>query len=268
MFDLSAYLVGLLVVVAITTVIWTVSVWKRDASIIDLFWSVLFIAAGATYTLMTDETNGTRTLLMLVLVSVWGFRLAGYLTWRNWGEEEDFRYQAMRRRRTERWPIVSLYRVFWLQAGLAWIVSAPLLAAADSTNALGIFDYLGIAIWLVGFSFESFGDFQLAQFKANPENEGRVLDTGLWGLTRHPNYFGDFMVWWGFYFIALGAGGWWSIVGPVVMSLLLLRVSGVALLEQTITERRPEYAEYIESVNAFFPGRKRRPTADGRRTSM
>ena len=260
MFDFTAYLVGLIVVVAITTVIWIASLTKRDASIVDLFWSALFIAAGSTYALMTDETNGTRTLLMLVLVTVWGLRLAGYLTWRNWGEEEDFRYQAMRRKQGHRFPVSSLYRVFWFQAGLAWIVSAPLLAAADSTNALGVFDYLGLTIWLIGFFFESFGDFQLAQFKANPENEGRVLDTGLWGLTRHPNYFGDFMVWWGFYLIAVGAGGWWSIFGPIVMSVLLLRVSGVAMLERTITERRPKYGEYIESVNAFFPGpRKTRP---------
>lgn len=259
MFDITAYLIGLLVVVAITTGIWIVSLNKRDASIVDLFWSVLFIAAGATYALMTDETNGTRTLLMLVLVTTWGLRLASYLTWRNWGEEEDFRYQAMRSKHGDRFPVSSLYRVFWFQAGLAWIVSAPLLAAADSTNSLGVFDFLGLAIWLAGFFFESFGDFQLAQFKANPENEGRVLDSGLWGLTRHPNYFGDFMVWWGFYLIAVSAGGWWSISGPIAMSILLLRVSGVAKLERTITSRRPEYAEYIENVNAFFPGPKKKP---------
>ena len=257
MFDLSAYLVGLLVIVAITTAIWVGSVTKRDASIIDLFWSLLFVAAGATYALMTDDTNGTRTLLMLVLVTVWGLRLAGYLTWRNWGEDEDYRYRAMRRKQGSRFPITSLYRVFWLQALLAWAVSAPLLGAADSTNDIGLFDILGLAVWLVGFAFESYGDFQLAQFKANPENEGKVLTTGLWGLTRHPNYFGDFLVWWGFYLIAVAGGGWWSFLGPAVMSVLLLRVSGVTLLERSMKRKHPDYTEYVESVNAFFPGPKR-----------
>jgi steroid 5-alpha reductase family enzyme len=144
--------------------------------------------------------------------------------------------------------------VFGLQAALAWVISLPLLAATGSTAPLGWLDAAGVALWLVGMIFEAGGDWQLARFKRDPANRGKVLDTGLWRYTRHPNYFGDFCVWWGFFLIALSAGGWWSIVGPLAMSFLLLKVSGVALLEKDIGERRPAYRDYIRRTNAFFPG--------------
>jgi steroid 5-alpha reductase family enzyme len=149
--------------------------------------------------------------------------------------------------------------VFGMQALLAWVISLPLLGGiAGEPHPLGVLDALGVALWLVGWTFESVGDWQLARFKRDPANAGRVMDRGLWRFTRHPNYFGDFCVWWGFYAIALAAGAWWSIVGPMIMSVLLWRVSGVALLERHIGKRRPEYAEYVRRTNAFFPGPQKR----------
>jgi len=146
-----------------------------------------------------------------------------------------------------------------LQAGLAWVISLPLLAAINSTTPLGWLDALGVMLWFIGLVFEAGGDWQLSRFKGDPVNRGKVLDTGLWRYTRHPNYFGDFCVWWGFFFIALSSGAWWSVVGPLVMSILLLKVSGVALLEKDIGDRRPDYNAYIQRTNAFFPGPPRAP---------
>ena len=148
----------------------------------------------------------------------------------------------------------SLYIVFGLQGLLASIVSLPLLAAITGQTALGILDVVGVTLWAVGFLFEAGGDYQLAKFRSDPDNGGRVLDTGFWRYTRHPNYFGDFCVWWGFFLIALSAGGWWSVISPLLMSFLLMKVSGVAMLEKNIEERRPDYREYLQSTNAFFPG--------------
>ena len=190
----------------------------------------------------------------MLLVFLWSIRLAGYITWRNWGEGEDYRYQAIRRNNSPNFEFKSLYIVFGLQAGLAWFISLPLLAAMTSTAPMGVLDILGVALWIVGFVFESLGDLQLAQFRADAGNKGKVLRTGLWKFTRHPNYFGDFCIWWGFFLMALSAGGWWSILSPLMMSFLLLRVSGVAMLERDIGKRRPEYAEYVATTNAFFPG--------------
>ena len=185
-------------------------------------------------------------------------RSASYLTWRNWGTPEDRRYQVIRRHNEPHFALKSLYLIFGLQGTLAWIISLPLLAAIAAPGPITMLDYAGVALWVLGFGFESVGDWQLARFKSIPGNHGRVMDQGLWRYTRHPNYFGDFCIWWGFYLIGLAAGGWWSAVGPLIMSFLLLRVSGVALLERDITERRPAYRDYILRTNAFFPGAPKR----------
>jgi steroid 5-alpha reductase family enzyme len=147
--------------------------------------------------------------------------------------------------------------VFLLQGLLAWIISLPLLAASASQAALTWLDYAGAAIAIVGLVFEAVGDWQLSRFKSDPANSDKVMNQGLWRYTRHPNYFGDCCVWWGFYLVALSAGGWWSAVGPLLMTVLLIRVSGVALLERDIAKRRPEYRNYMETTNALFPGPKR-----------
>ena len=236
---------------------WLVSVQLRNVTIVDTLWSLMFVIAACVYAAATQPL-GPRAQLLLVLVSIWGLRLAIYLGRRNFGHEEDRRYQKIRRRNEPGFTWKSLYLVFGLQAVLAWIISLPLLGGiVGDASPLGALDYAGVALWCVGLYFEAVGDWQLTRFKADPANSGQIMDRGLWGLTRHPNYFGDFCVWWGFGLIALSAGAWWSLLGPVLMSVLLLRVSGVSLLERDIGARRPGYAEYIRRTNAFFPGPRR-----------
>jgi steroid 5-alpha reductase family enzyme len=245
-------------------VVWLLSLAKRNASIVDSAWSLLFVLGAAVYALAaysgaTSIANQRERLyLVLGLVTVWALRLSGYITWRNWGHEEDARYREIRARNQPNFEFKSLYLVFLLQAFLAWVISLPLLGALLSDARLNAFDIAGGALWLVGMIFEAGGDWQLARFKADPANQGAVMDGGLWRFTRHPNYFGDFCVWWGLYLIAAGAGAWWSVPGPLLMSLLLMRVSGVTLLEKDIGQRRPKYADYIRRTNAFFPGLPKR----------
>jgi steroid 5-alpha reductase family enzyme len=206
-----------------------------------------------------------RARLVLALTLLWGVRLGLYLAWRNAGQGEDFRYGAMRKRHGERFPLVSLYSVFGLQAALCWVISLPVqVAIASSLPAmLGPLDALGTALFGLGFFFESVGDLQLARFKADPLNRGKVMDRGLWAWTRHPNYFGDTVVWWGLFTIALSTrAGLFTLPAPLLMSFLLLRVSGVPLLERSLVRRRPEYKEYMERTSAFFPRPPRRPAGE------
>jgi steroid 5-alpha reductase family enzyme len=215
----------------------------------------------AWVTALIAEGAEARRVLLVVLVSVWGLRLSGYLAWRNLGEGEDYRYQAMRERYAPRFWIISLFVVFGLQAALSWVVSLPVQGGqvpADP-DGLVLVDYVGIVVWATGLAFESIGDWQLARFKADPANQGEVMDRGLWRYTRHPNYFGDFLVWWGLYLVALATvDAWWTVVGPLVMSVLLIRVSGAALLERSLRKRRPGYEDYVRRTSAFFPRRPRR----------
>jgi steroid 5-alpha reductase family enzyme len=256
-FSLAAYCQGLGVIAVAVFLAWLASIPRRDVSIVDSLWPLLFLAAAAAYALAVHHFR-PRAILVLALVTIWALRLCIHITRRNWGGGEDRRYQAIRARNQPHFALKSLYLVFALQAVLAWVISLPLLPAILSDSPLGILDIAGAALWLVGFWFEAGGDWQLARFKADPANAARVMDRGLWRYTRHPNYFGDFTLWWGLYVIALAARGWWSIVGPLVMTVLLLRVSGVTLLERDIGERRPEYKEYVRRTNAFFPGLPRR----------
>jgi steroid 5-alpha reductase family enzyme len=152
----------------------------------------------------------------------------------------------------------SIYIIFGLQAVLAWLVNYLFMVQLTVRYTLNLTDYLGILFVIIGFVWESIGDWQLTRFKAHPSNKGKVLNTGLWRYSRHPNYFGEFCIWWGFYLIALAAGAWWAFLSPILMTLLLLKVSGVSLLESTITERRPLYADYIKNTNAFLPWRPKR----------
>ena len=253
MFSLDAYLLALALIATLGVLAWGVSLWRHDVSIVDSLWSLMFVLAAIAYFLGAPET-GPRAYLVLILVSLWAVRLSAYITWRNWGAGEDFRYQEIRRNNEPNFEAKSLYIVFGLQGLLASIVSLPLMAAIMGQAEIGVLDLLGVSLWVVGFLFEGGGDYQLARFRADATNKGRVLDTGFWQYTRHPNYFGDFCIWWGFFLIALAPGGWWSIISPLLMSFLLLKVSGVAMLEKSIEERRPEYSDYVNSTNAFFPG--------------
>ncbi len=244
-------------------VLWLVSLVMRDASIVDPFWGPAFVIVTWVAYVAADDP-GARGLLVGVLVSLWGVRLGTHLAVRNLGHGEDFRYQAMRRRWGSRFWIVSLASVFLLQATLAWIVSLPVQMAMVDGGTPGWLAALGVAVWGVGVFFETVGDLQLVRFKRDPASQGKVMDRGLWRYTRHPNYFGDFAVWWGHFLVAIASwGSTWTILGPIVMSTLLLRVSGVTLLERSITSRRPGYAEYAARTNAFFPGRRRSLPASG-----
>ena len=253
MFDLLIYVWGLVAILIVAVLAWLISLAKNDVSFVDVLWAPFFMLAAFVYAL-TAEQMGTRTVLILILVSAWALRLASYIAWRNWGEGEDKRYQQIRANNDPGFSFKSLYIVFGLQGILAWIISLPLLAAILSSAVWHWLDGVGILLWLIGMTFEAGGDWQLAKFKGEPNNKGKVMDKGLWRYTRHPNYFGNFCIWWGFYLLALSAGGWWSIISPILMSLLLLKVSGVALLEKDIGDRRPDYADYIRRTNAFFPG--------------
>jgi len=236
------------------TLLWLVSLPLRDSSIVDIFWGPGFAVIAWVVFFLADGSDARR-LLLVILTSVWGIRLGAYLAWRNIGKGEDYRYTAMRRKWGAKWWWWSLFQVFLLQAALMWIVSLPVQAGqVPDEPGVGWLALAGSGLWLVGIFFEGIGDLQLARFKADPANRGRVMDRGLWRYTRHPNYFGDFLVWWGLGLIAAeAAGAWWSLIGPVMMSILLLRVSGVAKLEQTIAERRPGYAEYARRTSSFFP---------------
>ena len=239
---------------------WLASLKQHDVSLIDRVWAPMIAAPMLAYAWVLPW-GGTRATVMAVLLVVWAVRLAAYVSWRNWGHGEDRRYQAIRARNEPNFPFKSLYLVFALQAVLAWLVSLPLLAVLAEPRPWYVpIDCLGATIALVGIVFEAVGDQQLARFKADAANKGRVMDRGLWRYTRHPNYFGEFCVWWGFFVMVL-PHGWWSAPAPIVMSVLLLKVSGVGLLEKDIGERRPAYRDYIERTNAFFPGPPKRPAA-------
>lgn len=246
-------LVAAATILGLMLVTWALSVVKGDASIVDLVWGLGFVlVAWAAFVTVGDP--GPRRWLLVGLTSVWGLRLSAYLAWRNLGKSEDYRYRAMRSRSPASFWWKSLFTVFLLQGALMWVVSLPVqIGPVAAAAPLRWLDWAGAAAWLLGISFEAVGDLQLARFQADPANRGRVMDRGLWRYTRHPNYFGDAMVWWGLYLIALSAGAWWTVVGPALMTFLLLRVSGVALLEKTISSRRQGYDEYVRRTSAFFP---------------
>ncbi len=244
-----------LIILGLMTLLWLISLALKNSSIVDVFWGTGFVIFTWAAFLLTPEGFVTRKLLLSALVTVWGLRLSLHILTRNWGKPEDFRYQKWREEAGPAWWWRSFFKVFLLQGIILWVVAAPLLAAQLSASpaVLTWLDFLAIAVWLVGFFFEAAGDWQLARFKANPANRGKVLRTGVWRYTRHPNYFGDAAQWWAYYLIALTAGAWWAIFSPMLMTFLLMRVSGVALLEKTLKTEKPEYQDYIQTTSAFFP---------------
>lgn len=249
----SLLLLNLAITLAAMVCLWLASVVARDASIVDPFWGTGFILI-TWVTFFFSSTPVSWRLLIALLVTVWGARLSGYLTWRNRGKGEDRRYRQMRDKWGGKFIWVSLLTVFVLQGVLMWVISLPIQIGMRAMPFSGWFIGAGVLIWATGFFFEAVGDFQLARFKSNPENAGRILDQGLWRYTRHPNYFGDFLVWWGIYIVAgLNSQAWWTVVSPILMSLLLVYVSGVALLEKSLKGRSPQYRDYIERTSAFFP---------------
>jgi steroid 5-alpha reductase family enzyme len=235
--------------------VWLLSLRLGDASIIDVFWGLGFVVIGWLCFALGDGAPGRR-LALAVMAGLWGLRLALHIGRRNHGRPEDFRYARLRARDGPRFWLTSLYRVYVVQAALMWVVALPLQAGSAGGHAtgLGLLDILGIAVWAVGLGCEAIGDWQLARFKADPANARRVMDGGLWRYTRHPNYFGDVVAWWGIGIVGLGAGGaWWLLAGPAINTFILLRLTGKRLLEATIGERRPGYAEYVARTSGFIP---------------
>jgi steroid 5-alpha reductase family enzyme len=252
MSELAIWFAGLAATLLPAVLCWLFSLGLRDVSIVDRFWSLLFVCAALSYAWFAPA-DSPRRLLTLVPLCLWAARLAVYISWRNWGHGEDRRYQEIRRNNDPGFALKSLYLVFGLQAVLAWIISLPLLGSLTGQRAPGWLDLPGLALWLAGLVVESVADLQLARFRADPAHAGTVMDRGLWRYSRHPNYFGECCVWWGFYLLALSAGAWWSIPAPLLMTLLLLRVSGVTLLEKDMAERRPAYRDYVARTSPFLP---------------
>ena len=251
----SSVLIGAAVTIAcLMLASWSVSLLRRDASIVDIVWGLGFVVVAWAAKFVTGA-SGAGNWLLLMMVTVWGLRLAGYLAKRNLGNGEDFRYRAMRRKHGERFAIVSLYSVFGLQGALMFVVSLPVTLGQRDTNAgAGFVVLLGFIVWAIGAYFEVVGDAQLARFKRDPRNTDQIMDQGLWGLTRHPNYFGDCLVWWGLAIVGSTQGaGPWAFLGAIVMTVLLVRISGAALLDRLLAKRKPGYAEYMERTSGFIP---------------
>lgn len=237
------------------TVLWAISVRIKDASIVDIAWGPACALPGLLTFLRTDGAD-PRALVLTALVCLWALRLGVYLGARNLGHGEDFRYVKMREKQGSdaafaRWSLVF---VFWLQCAIAWFVSLPTQLGQFGGPGLGLLAYLGVAIFFVGLAFETVGDWQLRRFKSDPANKGKLMTSGLWAYTRHPNYFGDAAVWSGLTMIALEAPfGWATLLSPIVMTYFLYNVSGKALLERSMEKKYPEYADYKKRVSGFIP---------------
>jgi steroid 5-alpha reductase family enzyme len=247
-----AWIQGLPAALGLVSVIWLASLVRRDASIIDIFWGPGFALLAWIYA-VAGGGGSYRSWLVPALVSLWGLRLGLHILLRSRGKGEDYRYAEMRERHGVRFPWVSLVTVFALQGVLMWLISAPLAHAAAGPGR-PLLDGVALALFAFGFLFEAVGDWQLTRFRADPANRGRVMRGGLWRYTRHPNYFGDAVVWWSFFLLALAApGAWWTVFAPLLMTLLLLKVSGVGLLEKKLARTREGYADYVRRTNAFLP---------------
>ncbi len=249
------YLLNFAFIICLMTILWLISIYIKNVSIVDLFWGIGFVLSASVYFVFTEET-GLREVILLTMVAIWGLRLSIYLAWRNIGKGEDFRYREFRRQYGEnRYWWISYLQTFLLQGILMWLISAPLLGAQYKSmeHSLSILDFAGIFVWVTGIIFEAGGDWQLARFKANTYNKGKVLSTGLWRYTRHPNYFGDAAVWWGYALFSVSAGGYLPVLGSLLMTALIVKVSGVALLEKTLTADKSAYATYIQNTSAFIP---------------
>jgi steroid 5-alpha reductase family enzyme len=246
---------GLVVAVIAFTLLWLVSLALRNAAIVDVFWGPGFVVVGGFYLASTASDAGQRAWTVFALTTIWAVRLALHIGARNAGAGEDFRYRTWREQAGRSFWWVSLFKIFLLQAAVLWIVSSPLLLAHATgvRSDLSPFDLVGLVLFGLGFTVETVADRQLVRFKSDPTNKGQILTSGLWGRSRHPNYFGEAVLWWGLGLLALPTGGWLAVLGPAMITFLLMKVSGVAMLDAALVERRPGYAEYIDSTPAFFP---------------
>ena len=253
----DGYKIAASVVISLMVTLWLCSLMLKDASIVDRFWGLGFVLIAAVIAMVQPSLDGHQ-MILLTIVSIWGLRLSIYIQIRNQGHPEDPRYQEMRRHHGDRFWWYSFFSVFCLQGIIMLIVAMPVIfvmSDSRSFETVSLFVFLGFLVWLTGFIFEAGGDLQLARFKKNPGNKGKLLTTGLWSFTRHPNYFGDACQWWGFGMFAWGTGltGYLTFIGPIVMTLFIRKVSGVDLLEKSLKTAKPGYAEYIASTPPFFP---------------
>lgn len=252
MFILEHYSLTLLPLMLLAFLGWLYSLKCDNVTIVDTLWGMFFLTA-TLFSFVFFAFPNSRSYLILTLVLIWSSRLSIYLHIRNHNKPEDLRYKAIRDRNQPNFRIKSLYLVFLLQAVLAWFISLPLYVSIQSESPLNLFDWVGLALWIIGMCFQVAGDLQLSRFKANPENKGKVLREGVWRYTRHPNYFGESCIWFAYGLIGLGAGVWWAIISPVIMTYLLVKVTGAALLEASIVERNPDYRNYMKTTNRFLP---------------
>ena len=234
---------------------WLLSLVIRNVTVVDSLWGLGFVVIAWQTFYLTDGFWG-RGLLIAWLATIWGLRLSAYLTWRNWGKGEDPRYGLWREKSGKHFWIVSLFKVFLLQSMFLWAISISIQygVASKKPEMFTWLDVCGLMLWVFGFVFETVGDWQLAAFKSNPANKGKVMDRGLWAYTRHPNYFGECLIWWGIFIIALSApGSWWTVLSPLIITTVLLKMTGIPLTEKSLMNRRPGYREYIQRTNAFIP---------------
>ena len=250
----KAMAVAAITIVIIMVATWLLSLAIKNASIVDIVWGLGFAITSWVLALAIDG-DSTRQILLAFMVGLWGVRLGSYLAKRNLGHGEDWRYKAMRKKKGAKFGLISLVTVFGLQGALMFIVSLPVMFGnSDSTPGVGPIAVVGIMVWAVGFLFEAVGDWQLARFKRDSSNAGKVMQTGLWSLTRHPNYFGNALLWWGIGIVGAETGsGIIGFIGPVVMTFFLLKVSGVPMLERSLNKRREGYADYAARTSMFIP---------------
>ena len=249
-----SWLAGLWVALAVFIATWILSLVVRDAGIVDIVWGPALALLGWFAAITVTAQPGWRGMVACAMATLWALRLAAHLVARNMGREEDFRYRTWREQWGGSFWWRSLLQVFVLQACVAWVLAAPLVAAQRADGAaFGVLDAVGLTAWAFGLGWESVADWQLLRFKRQPSNRGRVLRSGLWGLSRHPNYFGETVLWWGIALVGLAAGGPVALVGPVLLTYLLLKISGVPMLDEGLSRRKPGYAEYVRSTPAFLP---------------
>jgi steroid 5-alpha reductase family enzyme len=252
---LEIYGTAFLVVLVFVSLVWAISVPLADASIVDIFWGPLFVAIGWTL-LATSDAIVLKPYLVTLLVTLWGLRLAFHLAARNLGRGEDSRYQRWRERGGSNWWLVSYYRVYLFQGAIALVVATPIVAAYYAPYSFGFLNALGVLVWALGFAIEMLADIQLTRFRAEPGNGDRLLDSGLWALSRHPNYFGDALQWWGLALVAFTPATWWALVGPLAMTAVFLGISN-GVLERGMRRRHGDYDQYVARTSSFVPLRRR-----------
>lgn len=250
---IALYATALLAVLAYMTVWFLLALWRRRNDLADIAWGGGFITAALAAGLLAEEVT-PRGRLVIGLVILWGLRLAVHIGLRNLGRGEDERYRRWREEWGRHWLLRSYLQVFLLQGALCFLISLPVLKIVFSgPSPWTVLDALGLGVWCAGLFFEALGDFQLAQFKKDPDNRGRIIQHGLWRYSRHPNYFGEVTLWWGVYLLALSTpGSWWTVIGPLTITFLILKVSGIPLLEKKYANNAA-FQEYARRTSAFFP---------------